>query len=180
MSQEEILQVVPYTLREIYIQKSQLRMADGFDPTQPGQALHGKFRIVGVQISAKETKELMPGNNEGNMFRSCTFATRFEFRYIRAAEDGAIRPEAEEEAHLVAEITADIATDYLIGVPEMPSHEDLQKWGTTNVLLHVWPYWREYCHDAMMRMRLPVSIMPLFQLNPSKPLSHTQPARQDP
>lgn len=180
MSQEETSQVVPYTLRAIYIQKSHLRMADNFDPVIPGQPLHGKFRTVGGQISCKETKELTTGDNEGVTIRSCTFVTRFGFRYFRPSEEGAIQQEVEEEARMVAEISVDIAIDYLIGIPEMPSQDDMQQWGASNVLVHAWPYWREYCHDAMTRMNLPVTIMPLLQLNAPNPASHTQPARQDP
>ena len=172
MSQEETSQTFPFTLQAVYIQKSQLRLADDFEPSVPGQPLLGKFRTVGLQITCRESKGLT-GDSEGAMIRSCTFATRFEFRYIKPAEDGLIRPEAEEEAYLAAEITADIAINYLISVPELPSEEELQKWGTSNVLLHAWPYWREYCHNAMMRMGLPVSIMPLLQVNTDKPASQT-------
>ena len=166
MNQNETSQIVPYTLRTIYIQKSHLRMADNFDPVIPGQPLNGKFRTVGGQITCKE---LIPENGEGNTIRSCTFVTHFEFRYIRPDEDGAIPQEAEEEAQLVAEISADIAVDYLIGIPEMPSQENLQQWGSGNVLVHAWPYWREYCHAAMSRMNLPVTLMPLLQVKPPTP-----------
>lgn len=168
MAQEEKSHAVPFTLRMIYIKDSRLQMKNDFDPTIPGQKLGGKFRNdVGGQVTAKES---IPDSTEGDIFRSCTFVTRFEFRYIRLTEDSDIlqQTEEEEEAHVVAEISADIAVDYIISAPEMPSQAQLESWGKSNVLLHSWPYWREYCHASMSRLNLPVTIMPLLQLKPPK------------
>lgn len=142
-------------------------MADNFDPAIPGQTLTGKFRTAtGGEIKCKE---FLPESGDGPKFRICTFVVRFEFRYYRAPEEGTTPQETEEDAHMAAEITADIAADYLIGTPEMPSQAELESWGKGNVLLHAWPYWREYCHASMSRMNLPVTMMPLLQLKPHKP-----------
>lgn len=177
MSQEEAAKVVPYTLRAIYIHKSQLRLADEFDPIMPGQPLQGKFRTEGGQVICKETKELVSGDDVSATTRSCTFITHFEFRYVQPAD--VAQPDVDTEAYLVAEISADIAIDYLIGVPEMPSQDDMQQWGASNVLLHAWPYWREYCHNAMTRMNLPVSIIPLLQVTAPKQVPGSQPTDKD-
>lgn len=141
-------------------------MGDTFDPMIPGQQLNGMFRTVGGHAICKEQT---PENGEGSTIRSCTFVTHFEFRYTRTIEDGAVPQETEEGAREVAEISADIAVDYLIGAPEMPSQDDLQQWGSGNALVHAWPYWREYCHAAMSRMNLPVTLMPLLQVKPPEP-----------
>lgn len=169
VNQKQTPQGVPFTLRTIYIQKGQIRMADSFDPTIPGQNLRGQFRTEGGQITCRE---FTPENGEGNTVRSCAFVTHFEFRYILAtgANPGSqkVALETAEEATFVADISADIVADYMIGAPEIPSSDELQKWGSGNVLIHAWPYWREYCHASMSRMNLPVMLMPLLQINPPK------------
>lgn len=168
MNQEEKLLAVPYTLRMIYLQDSHLRMVNDFDPTIPGQKVGGQFRNLGGQVITKETEKSTPDGTVGESFRSCTFVTRFEFRYYRIIEDDTTLTETEEvkEARLVAEISADIAVDYILSAPEMPSKDQLESWGKSNALLHSWPYWREYCHASMSRMNLPVTMIPLLQLKP--------------
>ena len=71
-----------------------------------------------------------------------------------------------KEAILAAEITADITTDYQCNTPDFPDEANLLKWGQSNVLLHAWPYWREFCHSTLSRMRLPVTLMPLVGMPP--------------
>ena len=161
MSETETALNPPFTIRAIYLRKSHLRMGADFDPMIQGQQLIGKFRVVSGKVDCHEA--VSTGSDQDSI-RGCRFVTRFEFRYMRPLDGGAAPVEAEEEAHLIAEITADIAVDYIVGTAEFPPQETLERWGATNVLLHSWPYWREYCQNALGRMNLPITVIPLINI----------------
>ena len=161
MSESDTALNPPFTIRAIYLRESHVRMGVDFDPMIVGQQLIGKFRVVGGRADCQEAA---PTGSDQEPIRSCRFVTRFEFRYIRPLDGGAAPEEAEEEAHLIAEITADIAVDYLVATPEFPPQDALERWGATNVLLHSWPYWREYCQNTLARMNLPVTVIPLINI----------------
>lgn len=159
MEATEVSPVQPYMLRSIYLRKSSTRFADNFDPTMPGQPVAGIFRNTSGLAECRETEVEI--NNERMIMRSCAFTTRFDFAYTRPDETNVPSSDEDIEKRLVAQITAEITVDYLFNATEFPDAEALQKWGSTNVLLHAWPYWRELCHSTLLRMNLPVTIMPL-------------------
>ncbi len=158
MEQDKVAPTLHFTLRAIYMRESRLWMAEGFNPLVPGQQLNGQFRTI-QNYSCVET--LLEGEGVATL-RSCAFTTRFGFRYGRTPEGGVRSTEAADESDFLAEITADITVDYIIDTPNTPPPEELKKWGSSSVLLHAWPYWREYCHATMLRMNLPVSLMPML------------------
>ena len=45
------------------------------------------------------------------------------------------------------------------------SQESIEGFGQANALYHVWPYWREFVHSSLDRMRMPVIAVPMFRLN---------------
>jgi len=139
-------------------------MSDGFDPMIPGQPLAAQFRQVGGRISCQE---LTPKDGSGKTLRSCVFIPHFDFRYFRKSDKEIPESEVGNEAEVVAELSADIAVDYIVNLPENPPEDLLAKWGSSNVLLHAWPYWREFCHSTLSRMNLPVTLMPLIDLQPA-------------
>jgi hypothetical protein len=161
MSDTETALIPPFAIRAIYLRESHVRMGADFDPMIHGQQLIGKFRVVSGRIDCHEAA---PTGSDQEPIRGCRFVTRFEFRYMRPLDGGEPPKEAEEEAHLIAEINADIAVDYIVGTPLFPPQEDLERWGATNVLLHSWPYWREYCQNTLARMNLPVTVIPLINI----------------
>jgi hypothetical protein len=150
---------LPFQLRSVYLSGGQIILAPDFDPTLPGQPLVGKFRIVDGNAAVKKT--LLPGQSP-DVMDTCVFKTKFEFRYIRALDNGDAPPESEEEARLASSISAEISVDYLLTSSDVPSKEALEGIAKSNVLVHIWPYWREYCHSTLARMNLPVTLMPLF------------------
>lgn len=165
MAQAEELSNIPYTLRSVYLRSGQQSISESFDPLLPDQQVIGKFRVAEQRFTCQEATADIPG---AETIRSCVFVTRFEFRYLASSAAESLQPdvEAEDESHLIAEISASIAVDYLINAPEIPPQADLEKWGANNVLLHAWPYWREFCHSTMLRMNLPVTMMPMVSIGP--------------
>lgn len=140
-------------------------MLDGFDPMIPGQPLFAQFRISGNKIEGKEAVENKPNSKT---VRTCRFTSNFEFRYLNSPID--LTPDESEEArkHLIVEIFACITIDYLLTTSKMPSQDKLEQWASGNALLHSWPYWREFCHSTLSRMNLPVTMLPLMEINPEK------------
>jgi len=158
----------PYALRAIYLKSSQVRMGESFDPTTHNE-LVGEFRVLDGVAECRILEITTPDGNKQPL-RSCVFTTRFEFRFLRA---GQVNP-ATQEPQVAAEITAEITTDYQCNLPDFPEDTDLHKWGRSNVLLHAWPYWREFCHSTLARMQLPVTLMPLAGMEPPAPPPEAQ------
>lgn len=157
--------VLQYALRDIYLKESHTKLGVGFDPTIGGSELTGEFRVLGGETECRTQDAVTPDGTKQTL-RTCVFTTRFEFRYLRA---GLLDP-ATQEPIVAAEITADITTDYQCNTPDFPDEANLLKWGQSNVLLHAWPYWREFCHTTLLRMRLPVTLMPLVGMLPQETL----------
>lgn len=157
------MEPIPYTLRSIYLRNSKTRMADSFDPLIPGQQLNGVFRNSSSQVDCRETS--LDVNGTPSLIKSCTFRVQFDFAYTIPAPGDQVMTEEDVEKSLLAQITAEIAVDYLFNEADFPTPEMLHKWANGNVILHAWPYWREFCHSAMLRMGLPVSLIPLVQFN---------------
>ena len=154
--------VLPFTLRSIYVRNSSARIDDHFDPLLPGQQLMPIFRIGEGRCDCRETK--YTENDKDAVLRSCAFTTRFEFAYTRPTDGDQPVSDEDIEKLIAAQITADITLDYLINLPSFPDSDALKQWASENVILHAWPYWREFCHSTMLRMNLPVTMIPLFQL----------------
>lgn len=161
--------ILPYTLRSIYLRNSSTRIDDHFDPLIPGQHLDAVFRTGEGRVDCRETKFAQQNDNSEIQVRSCTFTSRFEFAYTRQVNGDAPLSDEEIEKLLVAQITAEISVDYLVNLPAFPGQDELSKWATGNVLLHAWPYWREFCHSTMLRMNLPVTMIPLVQIGNGQP-----------
>lgn len=157
------MEPLPYTLRSIYLRNSTTRMSDRFDPLIPGQPLNGVFRNTPGQVDCQETTLEVDGTS--NLIKSCCFKVRFDFAYTDPAHGDQVMTEEDVEKSLLAQITAEIAVDYQFNGTVFPTSEELQKWANGNVVLHAWPYWREFCHSAMLRMGLPVTLIPLVQFN---------------
>ncbi len=154
--------MVPYTLRAIYIRSSHTELAKWFDPLAV-LAIDGEFRVLDGNVECR-IQEIPTTDGKPGEQKTCVFTTRFEFRYTLHAGQESGRPDGDE----VAKIAADISADYLFNGDQFPPNEELHKWGQTNVLIHTWPYWREFCHNALSRMQLPVSLMPLVNILPPK------------
>jgi hypothetical protein len=167
----ELSNIIPYTLRAIYIRSSQIEMAKWFDPTS-FHMIDGEFRVLDGNVECR--KQDIPGvDGQSSTQKLCLFTTRFEFRYTIHDETKKDTKDGQVE---VAKISADVAADYLFTGDEFPVDEELHKWGQSNVLLHTWPYWREFCHNSLCRMQLPVTLMPL--LNMTLPTEQSAPEQK--
>lgn len=152
-------------LQLVYLRGSNVRMAADFFPAVATGPLMPLFRTGDVEISRRKTTF----SNEDSSVEAhwYDFIYRFEFVYIRAEEDGPRPTKEEVEEHLVAEITADIVIQYAWQDPSDPvSSDEFNAMIGPQALMHAWPYWREYCHNTMMRMGLPVTMIPLLNIVP--------------
>lgn len=153
-----------YTLRGVYLRESTTWIRDTFDPLIPGQNLGPLMRTHPTRVECSEAKSLDASGTE-SIIRFCAFTNRLEFAYI--LHDSSHMPPSDEEIEkvIVAKITADITVDYLLNAENFPDQPALSKWGTSNVMVHAWPYWREFCHSTLCRMNLPVTMVPMLQIN---------------
>lgn len=138
-------------------------MVDAFDPMVPGQPIHGQFKSSGQRLEVRESVENIP---DSKPVKTCLVTTNFQFRYLSTITENTA--DDEDDKYLIAEISARIAVDYLIEVLETPPVEKLEQWAANSALLHCWPYWREYCHSTLLRMNLPVTMMPMMVIGNKK------------
>lgn len=156
----------PFTLRSIYLREGREWIADGFDPTLPGQQLYGQFKTAGTRIDIQEAIENIPN---AQPIKTCRITSNFKFRYLNGiSEREADNANDSDDKYLVAEVSASFTVDYLINGQENPPQEKLEQWASSNALLHCWPYWREFCHSTLLRMNLPLTMMPMMEINQQK------------
>lgn len=151
----------PFSLRAVYLREGRQWIRDDFDPLLPGQPLSGQMKVAGHRIQVQEAVENVP---DANVIKSCRVTMDFGFRYLNI--DAKELPEDEDDdQYMVAEISARITVDYVLQSSETPPQEKLEQWANNNSLLHCWPYWREFCHSTLLRMNLPITLMPMLQLD---------------
>ena len=158
MADQQIPVNIPFTLRSIYLRESSTSFHDNFDPLMPGQPLHmrAKFSPTGYFT----TGETSSTSGEPTTI-SYTFLTSFEFDYMAAPASPS--GEVDLTAEPVAKIAAKFAVDYLVnpGAP-LPDEDFARQWGGSAAMTHAWPYWREFAHNTLTRMNLPVMLIPLL------------------
>lgn len=155
------------SLQSIYLRAGTIEMSEHFHPNLPGIRLVPLLRTVDCKYACNRT-ELRAEDGGEEALHWCQFISRFHFVYVLPKEDGSQHEEDEIEAHRLASITAEIAAVYNLGGEDFPDAEMLRHWANNNVLLHTWPYWREYCHNTLLRMGLPVTMIPLINLAPQQ------------
>lgn len=153
-----------FSLRSVYLREGKQWMSDDFDPMLPGQQLHGQFKASGHRVEVREAIENIP---DAKPIRTCLITTKFQFRYLNTQTDKSPK-DMDDDKYLVAEISTQIAVDYLIETSEAPAKEKLEHWASSNAVLHCWPYWREFCHSTLLRMNLPVIMMPMMVIENKK------------
>jgi len=129
----------------------------------PEQQLFAQAKSSPEKLQVREAIENTPN---AKPIRSCLITTNFQFRYLNASLGESSQEDSNK--NLVAEISALFAADYLIETPETPSEEKLKQWAASNAVLHCWPYWREFCHSTLLRMNLPVTIIPMMVVENKK------------
>lgn len=165
----QVVAVLPFSLRSVYIRNSSTRIDDRFDPLLPGQQLMPHFRTGEVRCDCREHK--VSANGKETVFLSCAFTIKFEFAYIQPTEGNQPVTDEDIEKAIAAQIIVEITADYLVVLPSLPDADVINNWASRNVILHTWPYWREFCHSTLTKMNLPVTIIPLVQMFPDD--SHT-------
>ena len=163
-------QLPVHNLRAIYIRSSTLFVSPEFDPTIAGQALHGEFRHLPLMAISRITKPTV-GEEQLEEIHSYDFVTAFEFRYS-VPKEGA---DTTSEMRMVASIAAEIVSSYARNTSGEPTKEELQEYGKTIAIVHVWPYWREHCQSSLNKMFLPATMIPPFQLEAKRPAKAKKP-----
>lgn len=179
MSEAKPQEMAPFALRAIYLRNSRIRMVEDLDPLLPGQEMHAQFRTEKTfRVLARETKA--PGQKT---LESLIFILGFAFRYSKPmqaaiqSEQSGVDEVVADDPNLLAEISAEIAIDYQIinGTASNLDPALVQNWGQGSAMVHAWPYWREYCHSAMIRMNLPLSLMPMIDIRSMQPMPSPPP-----
>ncbi len=163
-----------YNLKSIYLRSGVSKLAEDFDPTIGGQRLLGKFRFKPVSANVKV---LEPDSELGaKPHGECVvdFSSRFEFRYQAATTEN-----GEDRLEDAAFVEADFVASYERVTAGEPTEEELKNWGNVNTLVHVWPYWREYCASTFQRMNITGALVPLLDVKPPKSTSSQQPQLED-
>lgn len=135
-----------FNLQGVFFRDCSSRFFQNFQQMEEQFDLHASFRVISCDTSLDEEK------------RSVEAKFSFEFAYLNSEP----KKDDEEVTDPALSIKAEVVAIYLLGDAEMPSEEELHGWAVRNSLLHVWPYWREYCHSTQLRMGAPLSIMPLM------------------
>lgn len=147
-----------YNLRAIYVRSSELTVEEDFDPTIGGQELKGQFRSHPSACAVRTTAVQKVGKKQELL--TYDFTTIFGFRYQT--------PKTDEKGEVVMKIAASVEAEFVCSYERVtsggPTEEELKEFGKTLVLMHVWPYWREYCSTALQKMHLPAPFIPLLQL----------------
>ncbi len=69
----------------------------------------------------------------------------------------------------VVESTCIFAADYRAPRGSKFSPLDVRAFTSTNALMNMWPYWREYIQSMAARANLPFVTVPLLQIRPASP-----------
>lgn len=181
----------PLNLRAIYLDYTETKLGEDFDPLLPGQQLTGWN--TATPHGAKLTELRM--ESSGEIMQSLEFKTRFEFTYRVASQELTDLPSSQRVApppefsdqKFAASVTTVIVASFFLSADSPPPPEDMvQAWASTTVLSVSWPYWREFCHTAFHRMHLPQTLLPLIFIRPVQSAAAlagaipAAPANQDP
>jgi hypothetical protein len=150
-----------FLLRSVYIRSSEYKMDEKFDPLLPNQKLIGFNNFEHGQIKNQQAQLELNGKTE--ILNSCLITMKFNFGYKLSTNEQSL-----ENVPFIASIAAEIAADYQVAESTFPKQEIIDQWAKSNFLIHVWPYWREYCQNTLMRMNLPVTLMPMLTLDNSQ------------
>lgn len=153
---EDNPQIAPLQLSHIYLRSSRVEMAETFDPTLPGQELLGRYRVASSKVRKRKTSR-----KDADPVIAYEFLTAFEFVQTPPLDDNVTDDLIREKTltHTFCELVAQY-----VPVAEV-TDKFLAEWATKQVVFQLWPYFREFCHDASMRMSLPQAPIPLLQIN---------------
>lgn len=162
-----------FTINTIIFRNSKTAFSDDFDPTIPGIELVGSFRIAsqGYLIKTAQTLDESGGSKDLHIIQyNTTYAFRYQTPEQNQSGNGGI------DSKFLVEITAEIISEYLLNEFIEPPNEYLNIWGGRNVLLHTWPYWREFVQSSLQKMGLPGMTMPILPPSFVAPLPAPQAA----
>lgn len=163
-----------FSLASIYLRNGKQETNEKFDTVINRGTLQGFVKTEAMVATTRGVKEVDSGGNQKER-KSCVYSIKFHFLYSGAQNVDIPLPPSNAastalsgnpEDNKVAHIEAEFCAFYYVNTPEFPSFDEMTVWGQRNVMTHVWPYWREYCHSTLQRMGLPVTVIPLLAPQP--------------
>jgi hypothetical protein len=149
---------------DVFARSMSISVAEGFEPKYESKDLEVAWRFRPIASRRYVLQEQPDDASPRNM---AMVLVETSVRFLRAKAD-----EAEEtEARVRAQIDTVFCAEY--HVTKELDDEAMDVFSHTNVMYHVWPYWRELIQTESMRVRLPIFTLPVFRVPkaPSAPSS---------
>lgn len=142
----------------VYLDSTETKLLNEFDPLTPGQKLTGQIRM-----RAESHRVYEQTDQDGNVSRYICYKIAAEMRYLK---DHIPKEDDEENSeYLASEIKASFIARYnILATDEEIPDKAFVEFGRVNAPFNVWPYWREFCQSACSRMALPVTVMPMYKI----------------
>ena len=165
------------TISDVYLAQSKTESDPTFEPRREGVKLGIQFRHSPLEEFGLVEVEGSLGTGKLARFHMDT-----GLRIIDVSEGINLDSAAVPEDKIKAIVEAVFVAEYKVKDGELPDEEAIVEFVRVNVMYHVWPYWREFVHSTMSRMRFPTVVLPNYRV-PSEtrepaPAAATVPAEE--
>ena len=137
-----------------------------------------RVKILSVVLAESQTMRTpdadlsLPGLNTGIQITKVEFGSNHERKQIFVVPSFALRVtrkgDEESEATPLVSVEAKFVVIYTIEGFDGLDDDSIAAFGVTNGVFNVWPYWREFAQNSLLRMGLPVITIPLFRVKESE------------
>ena len=142
-------------------QKSEFSVVDDYLPH-----LHEENQL-GIQLRTSYSDCVVNELNEFDVGDGILCRYRFYYDLGIRVLDPTSDETEDDEPRVIAVIESRMYSQYTeVREPDFEeiAIEILSEFGNANGLYHVWPYWREYVHSVVGRLKLPAITIPMFRL----------------
>lgn len=136
-------------IQDVYLRLSQAQCAEGFRPQ------FSEMESIQTQQMQVVRKSVVFETNDNSQLLDVHIL--LGLRWIEPQQEG-----GDKEPEIKAFIEAEFVAEYLV-IEEL-SQECIDEFAKKNAIYHVWPYWRELLNSQEVRLRLPVTSLPMVQL----------------
>jgi hypothetical protein len=151
--------VSAFEIDDIFIVSTRADVAQDFNQTDRKQAMLQAMQRFSVDEKVISQMRAPDGHPE-EQFLVVRYFVKAEM-YIAKPGSEVLTPE-QIQGDRLATMEFVFAVDYRCDHKETPSPESLGAF-TKNVVLHMWPYWREAVHAECARMRIPAITIPMLK-----------------
>lgn len=153
-------------IEDVYIRSSEFGVRDQeFDPK-----FHS-YQLTPLHKGSVEKVHLTSANTEEGLKNFVRFEAEMGIRLVsQKGHEEFLETGGYNEKELKVEVVSSFIAQYRLDIDkEIKTEEDvseyvddIKKFGEVNALFHIWPYWREYVHQALSRLRIPEIVVPMF------------------